>query len=267
MAPVESLGGEEPLLQRLVDSLKDSRAEKEEKKAPKVVHLLKNQPPLPSKVVERIRERAFVEFATFPVFDDGPNESGELKMGSGETEESATGGVASRRRNTKEIPDLAGWSTCFTLFQVAWASSEPEMWAPLAAYREVIFKLARRHQWSQVVRYDRRLRREAAGKEEVKWDEENLSLLLDIVHSAPQGRPEPKQSTSGSGPVPRRPEQSASGSGPAPRRPEQRRKGACFRFNRGEGRCGFGAQCRFSHTCSNCGGEHPATSCKSWEKK
>ncbi len=87
MAPVESQGGEEPLLQRLVDSLKDSRAEKEETKASKVVHLLKNQPPLPSKVVERIRERVFVEFATFPVFDDGPNESGELKMGSGETEE------------------------------------------------------------------------------------------------------------------------------------------------------------------------------------
>jgi len=70
MAPVESQCGEEPLFQRLVDSLKDSRAEKE-KKAPKVVHLLKNQPPLPSKVVERIKERAFVEFATFPVFDDG----------------------------------------------------------------------------------------------------------------------------------------------------------------------------------------------------
>ncbi len=52
MAPAGTKGGEEPLLQKLLDSLKDSKAEeKDEKKAPKVVHLLNNQPPLPSKVV------------------------------------------------------------------------------------------------------------------------------------------------------------------------------------------------------------------------
>ncbi len=254
VAPAGSKG-EEPLFQKLWDSLKDSRAEeKEERKAHKVVHLLKNQPPLPSKVVERIREGSFVDFAFFPVFDDGPGEPGDWKASQGEPGESPAAGTAGRRKSTKEVPDLAGWSTCFTLLQVAWASSKPEMWVPLAAYREVIFKLAKRHQWSQVARYDRRFRQEAAGKDDVRWDEENLSLLLDIVHTTPQGKTEPKQGV-GAG-------------GPPPRKMEQRRRGACFRYNRGEGRCNFGAQCHFAHVCSNCGGEHPAFHCnKPGEKK
>ncbi len=129
-----------------------------------------------------------VDFAFFPVFDDGPGEPGDWKASQGEPGESPAAGTAGRRKSTKEVPDLAGWSTCFTLLQVAWASSKPEMWVPLAAYREVIFKLAKRHQWSQVARYDRRFRQEAAGKDDVRWDEENLSLLLDIVHTIARHR-------------------------------------------------------------------------------
>ena len=246
-APAGEKGGERPLFRKLLDSLKDAKAEEsEEKKAAKVVHLLKNQPPLPSKVVERIREGSFVDFAFFPVFDDGPGEAGDWKLSSSEASESSSGGFG-KRKNPKEVPDLAGWSTCFTLFQVAWASSKPEMWVPLAAYREVIFKLAKRHQWAQVARYDRRFRQEAAGKDDVKWEEENLSLLLDVVHATPQAKAEPRQG--------------AGGSGPLLRKLEQRRRGACFRFNRGEGRCNFGTQCRFSHVCSNCGGEYSAIQC------
>jgi len=244
--PAGEKGGE-PLVQKLLDGLKEAKAEESgERKAAKVVHLLKNQPPLPSRVVERIREGSFVDFAFFPVFDDGPSEAGDWKFGSNETSEGSSGGLG-KRKSPKEVPDLAGWSTCFTLFQVAWAASKPEMWVPLAAYREVIFKLAKRHQWTQVARYDRRFRQEAAGKSDVKWEEENLSLLLDVVHTAPQVKTEPRQGTGGGG-LPFR-------------KPEPRRKGACFRFNRGEGRCNFGAQCRFSHVCSNCGGEHAAFQC------
>ena len=252
-APAGEKGGERPLFQKLLDSLKDSKAEEsEEKKAAKVVHLLKNQPPLPSKVVERIREGSFVDFAFFPVFDDGPGEAGDWKLSSSEASESSSGGFG-KRKNPKEVPDLTGWSTCFTLFQVAWASSKPEMWVPLAAYREVIFKLAKRHQWAQVARYDRRFRQEAAGKDDVKWEEENLSLLLDVVHSMPQVKAEPRQGAGGSGfPL---------------RKLEQRRRGACFCFNRGEGRCNFGTQCRFSHVCSNCGGERIRRSSATGQEK
>ncbi len=154
-----------------------------------------------TKVVERIREGSFIDFAFFPVFDDGPGEAGDWKVNQGLFGESSASGVAGRKKSAKEVPDLAGWSTCFTLFQVA---CKPKMWAPLAAYREVIFKLAKRHQWSQVARYDRRFRQEVAGLKDVRWQEENLSLLLDIVHSTPQGKPKPKQGAGVSGPPPRK---------------------------------------------------------------
>ncbi len=246
-APAGEKREERPLVQKLLDSLKEAGAgESEDKKSSRVVHLIKNLPPLPTKVVERIKEGSFVDFAFFPVFDDGPGEAGDWRSSPGEASESSGGG-GSKRKSPKEVPDLAGWSTCFTLFQVAWASSKPEMWVPLATYRESIFKLAKRHQWNQVARYDRRFRQEAAGKDTVKWEEENLSLLLDVVHSTPSSKAEPRQS--------------AGGGDPLGRKAEPRRKGACFRFNRGEGRCTFGAQCKFSHTCSNCGGDHPATQC------
>ena len=98
------------------DSLSTPKTGKEDRKDGGVVHLLKNQPPLARKVVEKIREGAFVEFATFPVFDDGPSETGGLKLDQGEPDESRSGGSASRKKNTMEIPDLSGWSTCFTLF-------------------------------------------------------------------------------------------------------------------------------------------------------
>ena len=245
-APGGAREGAGELFQKFMDSVRGSDVDsKEEKKAPKVVHLLKNQPPLASKVVESIQAGAFVDFAWFPVFMDGPGDGTDWRCSLGESGEGPGGGQSGRKRHVKEVPDLSGWSTCFSLFQVAWAKEKPEMWVPLTAYREVIFKLAKRHQWGQVARYDRRFRREAAGKEDVKWDEENLSLLLDIVHATP-----PMDGKQGAG----------SSVTPA-RRAEQRKKNACFKFNKGEGKCVFGTHCRYAHVCSACGGEHALAQC------
>ncbi len=241
-------GGAGGLILKLLDSMKGSKAEKkEDKKVPKVVHLLRNQPPLPSKLVDMIQEGTFVDFAWFPVFDNGPSDGVEWKGILGESGESPSGSTSGRRKAIKEVPDLSGWSTCFTLLQVAWATKKPEMWVPLSAYREIIFKLAKRYQWAQVAAYDRRFRQEAAGKEEVKWDEENLSLVLDIVHATPQVKTEPRHG--------------ASAGGVLQKRAEQRRRGTCFRFNRGDGKCNFGVHCKFAHACSNCGGEHSMYRC------
>ncbi len=98
---------EEPLVKKFWESLKGvGTEEREEKKAHKVVHLLKNQPPLPSKVVEKIKEGSFVDFAFFPVFDDGPGEAGDWRASQGESGESTAAGSAGRRRSVKEVPDF-----------------------------------------------------------------------------------------------------------------------------------------------------------------
>jgi len=65
----------EPWLRKLLGSSKVHWAGKnEEKRGSKVVHRVWNLPPLPCKLVEMIQERSFVEFAWFPVFDEGPKD-------------------------------------------------------------------------------------------------------------------------------------------------------------------------------------------------
>ncbi len=56
---------------------------KEEKKVQKVVHLVSNLPPLSGKMVDMIQEGSFVDFAWFPVFEDGPSD-GEWRGNPGE---------------------------------------------------------------------------------------------------------------------------------------------------------------------------------------
>ena len=106
------------------------------------------------------------------------------------------------------------------------------------AYREIIVKMARCHRWEHVAKYDRRFRQEAAGKTEVKWEEEKMNLIFDIVYSTSDSKGDGganKQSGAGNVTVPRR---------------EQKRRGACYRFNRMNGSCVYGTQCRFAHVCS-----------------
>ena len=241
-----------PLLQKLLDNVNMPLADKkEEKKAPKVVHLVSNLPPLPSRLVEMIQEKSFVDFAWFPVFEEGPSDgewSSAQNNGSGGLP--AGLGTNTKRRGLKEVPDVLWWGTCFSLFQVAWARVDPSMWNPLMAYREIIMKMARRHRWEHVAKYDRRFRQEAAGKTEVKWEEEKMNLIFDIVYSTSDSKGDAgasKQSGAGNVTVPRR---------------EQKRRGACYRFNRMNGSCVYGTQCRFAHVCSQCGGEHTVMQCQ-----
>ncbi len=54
-------GDKGPALQTWLEEFKEAVAGGMGEKSPKVVHRLKNQPPLHHKVVEKIREGAFVE--------------------------------------------------------------------------------------------------------------------------------------------------------------------------------------------------------------
>ncbi len=229
-----------PLLKKLLNSMSGAVADKkEETKVQKTVHLVKNLQPLPKKIVEAIQDGIFVEFAWFPVLEEGPSE-GDWKESPGECSESP-GQSSGRKKEWKEVPDLSKWSTCFSLFQAAWAKHKPEMWLPLTAYREIIFKLARRHPWAQVVKYDRRFHQEAAGRDDAKWDEERVPLVVDLLCSSSQSKGDGKMSGNGNGTL--------------------QKKGACFRFNRASGNCLYGQNCKFAHVCSGCGGEHPLLQC------
>jgi len=48
------------------------------------------------------------------------------------------------------------------------ALCDPKMYESLMAYRESIVRLAKRHPWQQVVKYNRKFRRETARRNDVK---------------------------------------------------------------------------------------------------
>ncbi len=247
LAPTTSKTGGQSglLLQELLASVSKSGLDKKpEKKGQKVVHLVGNLPPLSARLVEMIQEGSFVDFAWFPVMEDGPSEGDWRQVRSDSGEETSVG-AGSRKRVWKEVPDILTWSTCFSLFQTAWGRAEPKMFETLMAYRESIVRLAKRHPWQQVVKYDRRFRQEAAGRSDVAWGEEKTSLVLDMMCNTPQA------------------EKQTHGSGPLQKKQEQRKRAVCFRFNKANSTCTFGSQCRFLHVCCQCGGDHTISQCHS----
>ena len=237
-----------PLLRKLLDRVKCSqKGDKEDDPGHDVVHLVENLPPLPRKLVDLIRRGSFVEFTTFPMLEDGPCE-GEWKSSLGELDGSGQSS-AGRKKVVKEVRDAGWWGTCFTLYQMAWATTKPEMWGPLSAYREIVARLARSYQWGQVAKYDRAFQKLAAGKSQEIWLKEEASLVRQYLNGHES-------------------RQVAGDGGPSQRRPEPRKKGACFKYNEQNGNCVYGAQYKFGHVCSGCGGEHPAYQCgKVTEKK
>jgi len=161
-------------------------------------------------------------------------------------------GESSRRGGPREVPDASWWGTCFSLFEKARLETRPELADQLHAYREAIAETARRHRWESVARYDRCFRMAAAGRPDRSWAVMDAALLVRELTLPPAG-----QARGGSGGGSRVGGPAQAGSG---QKRDRRQPGACFRFNKG-GSCGYGQQCRFAHTCSGCGGDHPATRC------
>ncbi len=159
-----------------------------------------------------------------------------------------------KKKGLKEVPDVSWWGTCFTLYERARVEAKPALAKQLAAYREAIVETARRHKWEYVARYDRCFRLEAAGKPDVEWNHMDAALLVREIAT-------PSAASSRATGLGGRGAQQSSES--TSQRRERKLQGACFRFNRQNGVCTFGQQCRFTHICSVCGGEHPATQCPS----
>ncbi len=99
--------GEEPAvrLKKLFCDTKGSGAGgEEETKKPYVVHLIKGLPPLPGKTVAKIQGGAFVEFAKFPVFDQGRREGEWMDERSERDSSGATKlSLSQKRKGPREV--------------------------------------------------------------------------------------------------------------------------------------------------------------------
>ena len=88
-----------------------------------MVHLGEGLMPLPRRTVERIQAGEFVEFAEFPVLDDGSRvEQVEQELG----DRVVILQAPERKRNRRQVPDASLWGSCYTLYERTVLRAEPD---------------------------------------------------------------------------------------------------------------------------------------------
>ena len=129
-------------------------------------------PPIPAKVVERIRAGSFVDLKE--MLPDNVALLRRLQETNVNTQ--VTSGAGSRMR---DIRDPLTWASSYMAF-VAARSNQAET-RELLAYGMLILQLARKHGGLGWVAYDSQFRQQAAAGAPTPWSELNLSLMAATV--------------------------------------------------------------------------------------
>ena len=179
-------------------------------------------------------------------------------------------------QSKKLIPDFPTWLQCFALYASVAAKAEPKRLPDLMAYMSLIAKASKKYRWPVWVVYDQNFRQEVAGKPEAAWARVDPSFysqcFLGMAISAegwcqccqsldhgtddcPMGRGNPKKKLWQAGARPPRSEGSTVANTMA------LHATVCLKYNRFDGDCRYGGQCKFRHICSACRGDHPVKRC------
>ena len=229
-------------------------------------------PPIPAKVVERIKQGKFIDFKEF-LSDNILLLQKLQELGPVGSVVPALQPVISGSR-LREVTDPAAWASCFLLFMATRIDHQETR--ELAAYGSIVLQLASKHPggWRS---YDRQFRQQKAAGATLPWAELNPSLMAATVLGQGSGVSRScslclgcdhmkedcalsalELAKQGVVPQVQRPHLGRQARRPAPYVPPMGSR-VCYRYNKGT--C-FAARCRFEHFCSNCGKTgHPATSC------
>ena len=225
--------------------------------------------PLPRRLVERIKANEYIDFAELPP-----------AKGKGRSIPQPGEGhfiviqAADLVQSRKTIPDYATWSQCFALYVAARAEAQPRILRDLMGYQSLIARASKKYKWPSWVVYDQNFRQEVAGAPDQVWAKADPSLYAQCFTGQEKnsenwcGRCQGLDHTSNECPYPprKRPWSGASGGGPNNPRGGAAGSGRsdqpCLKYNRYQGDCRFGRDCRFQHVCSNCQGAHPVSRCK-----
>ena len=138
----------------------------------------------------------------------------------------------------------------------------------LMAYQIIIAKASTQYKWPSWVIYDQSFRQEMAGSPGQSWARvdptiyslcffgqnlraENWCRNCQSMDHVAQNYPARGTKRSW-----------------APAAPNQQKVGeVCLKFNKLQGDCKFGRDCRFRHVCSACGEPHPVSHCKGGDKR
>lgn len=222
---------------------------------------------LPARLVEDIRANKFIDFSELPPAKGKGRNMPQALEGQVVVIQ-ATDLMQSRRI----IPDLATWTQCFAIYVAVIAQKQPERVPELMAYQSLVAKVSLKYKWPAWVVYDQNFRAEVAGKTDQSWAKvdagiytqcftgqaistENWCGRCQCLDHASQNCPYNARKRSWSAASGQQ-QPHSSGSGPSAS--DQ----TCFKYNRFNGDCRFGRQCRFRHVCSGCGEPHPVSRCK-----
>ena len=233
-------------------------------------------PPIPGKVVERVKQGKFVDFKEF-LADNIMLLQKLQELGLAGTVAPALQPVVSGSR-LREVTDPVAWASCFLMFMAA--KIDHEETRELAAYGTIVLQLASKHIGGGWRSYDRQFRQQKAAGASLPWADLNPSLMAATVLGQSLGGASRicticlsgdhlkedcalaslELAKQGTAPLVQRVQQpSRQARRPVPYTSQPAGTGVCFRYNRGT--C-FAARCRFEHFCSNCSRQgHPAISC------
>ena len=202
-------------------------------------------PPIPSKVLEKIRRWEYIDLASL-LTDDTPGDSFTTVVVNGQTLVVSPSANPSKKR--KIALDIQSWSQAYSMYAAALISADSTSKsesAGLLAHIFSVLQLAKDLGGSQWLHYDKSFREWAAAKNVRSWGELNLPIFCQCM--AAQQRIAPVFQPPELGP------KGASGAVSGPLRCR------AWNFERVCKRSG----CRFSHTCYFCGGPHKGPNCQS----
>ena len=206
-------------------------------------------PPIPARVVEKIRAGAFVEMRELL-----PDNVALLQR----LQETSLPGhpPPANPSRLRDIRDPLSWAACFMAFVAAKVDS-PET-RELMAYGKIIIALAQRHGGLGWAAYDALFRQQVAAGAEAAWSQLNPSLMAaTVLGAAGEQSPRPCSHCRASDHksqecalAPLDPNQAPNAARSAARyRPYRQQEEVCRQFNRGT--C-TASLCKFEHICSSC---------------
>ena len=220
-------------------------------------------PPIPAKLVAKVRSLAFIDMKEFL-----PDNIGLLKNLESLDNCQVSGLSPAARPKLREVRSLLTWVSCFTTYTAILAESHPHLVHQRLAYMATIVREARRNGGDGWKAYDTIFRQNASGNASVDWSQLDpalhsttflaqksgfstiCSVCFDCDHSAKDcglSSFAPNHSVS------------ASFSNSVKARFNAAQNPICISWNKGA--CMKAPNCRYRHSCAICSANHPACSC------
>jgi len=225
-------------------------------------------PPLPKKLVEKMLAWKYVDLAELP-----PARGNTVKNAGQLSQNIVLIQSPEVLRNQQRlIPDITIWVQCFGIYASVLATQFPQHVPELLAYMGDIIKASKQFKWPSWVIYDVAYRQcmEETGQKD--WSKVDPSIYarsftgwaktsswctwcVSLDHdnsSCPfnNGQHYRHNTNRRMQPYPTHMIRGSS---------EQ----TCIKYNRYNGDCKFGENCKYKHVCSSCGGGHPKSKCTS----